>query len=263
MNMKSYPYPNRPIVNMGSGSDDDDYDDLPRKRRRKSKRAKKADRTPATLGNADSLTQPGAAISLLKELRSQEEHDESRYRAKFRRRLTETYKVALVAAESVDIWQEICDHPEWRGFKQAPKHDDQKDALRYVVRLFVGFDGLAATKKASKYYVSLKPWFERRAPASEVREALKREGGIENLARNASDDRTTGDEIAELQSLSGVAMQLVGSKANLIRGYPPGTRLRLLIEVKESPATHVRCRVRSVKIKESTASSSRTQENDQ
>ena len=184
----------------------------------------------------------GAAVSVLKELRSEEENDDSSYRVKFRERLVKTYKIALLAAESPDVWQEICDDTDWEGFKQAPKHDDQRDALRYVVRLFVGFGGPAATKKASKYYNSLKPWFEGQAPASAVRNALELEGGIEKLAQNAAVAQQVSDS-----SPPGISIQLSGSRAKKLRDYPAGTRVRITIDLQNTSSPSVVGRVRSLK----------------
>jgi hypothetical protein len=99
------------------------------------------------------------------------------------KRILKSYQIALLATESLDLWQEICGSEEWASFKRRPKHDDQQDALRYVVRLYVGFDGVSDDKRASKYYRSLKPWSDRKAPVSDVRKILKGEGGIEALAK--------------------------------------------------------------------------------
>ncbi len=127
------------------------------------------------------LIKPGRVLEVLKSLRSAEKEDDGKYHAAVHQRMLESYKIALIAAESLDVWQEICEAEEWGSFKQRPKHDDQRDALRYVVRLYVGFDGPADTKRASKYYTAMNGWFVKRAAAEEVQKVLTGPGGIEAL----------------------------------------------------------------------------------
>ncbi|MCO5153920.1 MULTISPECIES: hypothetical protein [unclassified Shinella] len=129
------------------------------------------------------LLASGRALSILKDLRNAEKEDDGKYHAAVHKRILKSYQIALLAAESLDLWQEICGSEEWASFKRRPKHDDQQDALRYVVRLYVGFDGVSDDKRASKYYRSLKSWFDRKTPVSDVRKILKGEGGIEALAK--------------------------------------------------------------------------------
>lgn len=128
------------------------------------------------------LIKPGRVLEVLKGLRSAEKEDDGKYHAAVHQRMLESYKIALLASESLDVWQEICGAEEWESFKQRPKHDDQKDALRYVVRLYVGFDGPADTKRASKYYTAMNRWFLKRAAPDELQEVLTGPGGIEALA---------------------------------------------------------------------------------
>ncbi len=128
------------------------------------------------------LIKPGRVLEVLKGLRLAEKEDDGKYHAAVHQRMLKSYKIALLASESLDVWQEICGAEEWKSFKQRPKHDDQKDALRYVVRLYVGFDGPADTKRASKYYTAMNSWFLKRAAPDDLQEVLTGPGGIEALA---------------------------------------------------------------------------------
>ncbi|MBZ9897284.1 hypothetical protein LB545_23495 [Mesorhizobium sp. BR1-1-6] len=93
-----------------------------------------------------------------------------------------TYAAARFLVEDKSSWAEFCRHREWRERKRlAPRVRHPEDALRASARIAVGFDGKRATRRASRLYRLLEPFFARKTPVREVASMIK-EGGLKRLA---------------------------------------------------------------------------------
>ncbi|WJI79369.1 MULTISPECIES: hypothetical protein [unclassified Mesorhizobium] len=92
------------------------------------------------------------------------------------------YAAALLLVEDRSSWAEFCRHRDWRKRKRlAPRVGHPEDALRASVRLAVGFKGKRATRRSSRLYKLLEPFFARATPMREVA-AIARDRGLKGLA---------------------------------------------------------------------------------
>lgn len=99
-------------------------------------------------------------------------------------KLSVVYGAGLIVETDDDQWQALCEAEEWIDHpKLKPKRND---ALRYVLRLAVGFDGQKADKSVHRYYKALKPLFDEKVPASELPSRIQEAGGIEKMRQSSS-----------------------------------------------------------------------------
>lgn len=131
--------------------------------------------------SSEDLFQPGAATALLAGLREEQEVIDDRKGKAARRAMINAYHIALVALEHDDLWAEICCDPAWEAFKQRPKLKDRRNALRYAIRLSVGFRGKSDNSIVSTRYRAMCPSFVRRETPARVKELLDMHGGAEGL----------------------------------------------------------------------------------
>lgn len=97
-------------------------------------------------------------------------------------KLSVVYAAGLVVEANDDEWEALCGAEEWIGHpKLRPKRDD---ALRAVLRLAVGFDGLKANSSVHRYYKALQPLFAEKVPASELPLRIQQAGGIEKMRQS-------------------------------------------------------------------------------
>ncbi len=104
-------------------------------------------------------------------------------RARLHALLATVYGLALIMAEDFEIWQQLCDHPEWEGVRNSPQHHHQDEALHYAMRFAVGLEGTEASRRASKYARALQGFFDDRVPADQIPDLIEEGHGIEQLAR--------------------------------------------------------------------------------
>lgn len=88
--------------------------------------------------------------------------------------LARLYAFACFLREDEDAWLDFCRDNVWGSYRRRPKKSDRDDALRYVVRVAVGFNGRPATKRASKYYARLNGWFTAEIPPKIATEKILR-----------------------------------------------------------------------------------------
>lgn len=165
----------------------------------------------------DSILEPGRALKHLSELReSYNELDEVGGKAA-RRAMLSAYGIAIAALHNEDLWSEICGAAIWaeKNFKRRPKLQDQADALKFAIRLSVGFGGVGANSVVSKRYLAMKPSFDLGRSTSEVRDLLSEHRGAEGLAaweKRQMSSQQTGKEVREQY----VVLRLVGKQINVL-----------------------------------------------
>ncbi len=127
------------------------------------------------------IVKPGKAIGLLSELRDQQTTLDEKGGKVARHAMLLAYQIALVARYNEDLWHEICGSDRWEGFRRRPKMADQPDALKFVVRLSVGFHGIPADQTSSTRTRAMRPAYERHETVQELKRLLDTQGGAERL----------------------------------------------------------------------------------
>lgn len=128
------------------------------------------------------LRKRDGAAKVLIEFRSEFSDLSQGYHIHVRESTIAVYAAALLLREDRSSWAEFCRHSDWRKHKRlAPRVAHPEDALRATARLVVGFKGKRATRRSSRLYKLLEPFFARATPMREVA-AIARDGGLKGLA---------------------------------------------------------------------------------
>ncbi len=104
------------------------------------------------------------------------------YRQEQRQIIASGCAVAAFLESHEEAWSDFCDHQVWkeRTLKPHPQKSDQ--ALRFVLLRISGLSKGGA-KRASKWHKAIQPLVESGVEPKDMPAAIKREGGIEALAR--------------------------------------------------------------------------------
>lgn len=203
---------------------------------------------PTDEADLELLLEEGSARSILARLRDTEEALEEGKGKAARIAMVSSYAIALIARSNNDVWTEICTDPAWQGFRQRPKIKDQPNALRYVIRLSVGFRGVADNSIVSKRFAAMRPSFERGEAPSQLKDRLDELGGAEALAawEKARDPkrRPRGDA-----SSSGrvITIRLTGSQLENFERFPLFQDFRLVITDCQIKTKSIRAKALMVK----------------
>lgn len=182
------------------------------------------------------LSAKNGAADILTSLREKLSSLEARHRERLLENAAKIYEVATFLREDGDAWLEFCRHSEWEGFRNSPKNTEQSDALRYSLRMAVGFgDDLeskrAATKRANKFYGALQPFFSQRVPPSKIVDEIKKGGGFENLKRDNAATRRGEDKPSEKQETLLLRIPLTLESRGLLKERPPERRMGVIFKV--------------------------------
>lgn len=152
--------------------------------------------TKIDLPAIDQLRSNGFAVQKLLEIQNADKRLGKEHRRHLLNNLANVYAVATALRADKDIWLEFYRHDSWRNFRGRPKLDDNQDALKYAIRLMVGFRDKANTQRASKYYRALTPLFQEGVKPTDVVKKIKKAGGIEKLAsQNAQRRQAKGPNV--------------------------------------------------------------------
>lgn len=110
---------------------------------------------------------------------------ETGYNANLHENLLNIYLVARLLKRDDQVWQQFCNDPSWVGKRSKPKLDQKEDALRYALRLGIGF-GKAENKKVSKYYRTFNPFFAKGSSYETMKKKLTEAGSFEALLKSHS-----------------------------------------------------------------------------
>jgi len=174
-----------------------------------------------TLGAADSLRTVRNALTGL----------EGKHRERINAELAKVYTNAILLREDPDEWQRFCGDVEWHEFPGKPKIDDQPEALRFAVRMAVGFpleeeEKKAATKRVSKLYGALRFLADDGVEPDAVVTRLQ-EKGIEKLSREAAQRKKQPPPATEWMIRS-----VNQSFAKMLAKWKPGDRRGVYFVVK-------------------------------
>lgn len=133
----------------------------------------------------DDILAPGMAMRILEALRAEQHNEDSRSGKAARRAAVRAYQIAQVALVDDDLWLDICTNPVWEDtrFRRPPRHGDRRNALKYVVRLSVGFGGPQHDDIVSRRYTGMKAAFARNESPAMLVQLLEEHGGLEGLRR--------------------------------------------------------------------------------
>lgn len=134
------------------------------------------------LPTVDQLREKGASIRLLQQAQETDKLLGKQHRKHLRKTLAIVYAVASGLRADNDSWLDFCRHESWGKFRGRPRDRDYDNALKYAIRFMVGFGEKSATKRASKYYRALAPFFEDEVSPKSISKRIKEAGGIERLA---------------------------------------------------------------------------------
>ncbi|WP_421521892.1 hypothetical protein [Ochrobactrum quorumnocens] len=138
------------------------------------------------------------AASLVSKLLSiQQKHStlETGYNANLHENLLSIYLVARLLKRDDQVWHQFCGDPSWVGKRSKPKLDQKEDALKYALRLGIGF-GKAENKKVSKYYRTFNPFFAEDRSHGFMKKKLTEAGSFEALLKSHS-----GEAVAQKEKL--------------------------------------------------------------
>ncbi|MEN5278785.1 hypothetical protein ABE527_17790 [Brucella sp. TWI432] len=108
---------------------------------------------------------------------------EARYNQKLISNLLSVYRMARELKADKDTWYRFCRDPLWVGQRSTPKLDEEHDALKFALRLAIGF-GTAENKKVSKYHLTLNPLFLRGKNTATVKQKIEEAGSLEALKKS-------------------------------------------------------------------------------
>lgn len=174
------------------------------------------------------LDRPEGVIPALTEIKSQIELLQTGYRAGLCEASVRIYIVAQHLQLSDPAWRQFCSHQCWgdQG-RLRPKVDDRSEMLRHVLRVVVGFDGRAATKRVSELHTGLSPFYERQADPEEVRKALTR-SGLSTLIDAARKDKAA---VNNVPASAGISIKCDEVQMQRLLACAPGDKLVLSSEV--------------------------------
>ncbi|TPJ77138.1 hypothetical protein [Mesorhizobium sp. B2-6-2] len=178
--------------------------------------------------------QDGVANVLIK-LRSELGALSQAYHHHVRESTIAVYAAARLLVEDKSSWKEFCGHREWRDRKRvAPRLRHPEDALRATARIAAGFDGKRATRRASRLYRLLQPFFARGTSPQEVASIVS-DGGLKRLAEVGATLKK--EKKAALQSGKAPAYRFKlenRQMAKKISGMAAGTKFRMSAKIKKT-----------------------------
>ncbi|TIL33917.1 hypothetical protein [Mesorhizobium sp.] len=144
------------------------------------------------------------------------------------------YAAALLLREDRSSWAEFCRHSDWRKRKRlAPRVAHPEDALRATARLVVGFKE-RATRRSSRLYKLLEPFFAGATPMREVA-AIARDGGLKGLAEVGATFKNEKKAAPKAKRSPACRFTFENRKmATKISSVAAGTKLQLFGKVKKS-----------------------------
>lgn len=107
---------------------------------------------------------------------------ESGYRRSKQKALLRVYAIAVYLRDDKKAWHGLCKRPEWKDYAKPPSPKNRNLALRYALRLAIGFSA-AGTKDVSRYFLILWPYFERKESVQRVEEMIDKAGGLIALGK--------------------------------------------------------------------------------
>lgn len=194
------------------------------------------DTAPSTRNALAELRKKNGAANLLTSLRENLSSLEAQHRERLLENTAKIYEVATFLREDEDAWLDFCHHSAWVGFRNRPKDTSQPDALRFALRMAVGFgydpeSKRAATKRANKFYGALQPFFSQRVPPWEIVAEIKKGGGFETLKRDNAATRRGKDKPSEKPETLLLRMPLTSESRGLLKERPPERRMGIIFKV--------------------------------
>ncbi|ESX24148.1 hypothetical protein [Mesorhizobium sp. LSJC264A00] len=157
------------------------------------------------------------------------------------------YAAALLLVEDRSSWAEFCRHRDWRKRKRlAPRVGHSEDALRASVRLAVGFKGKRATRRSSRLYKLLEPFFARATPMREVA-AITRDRGLKGLTEVGATFKNNKKAASKAKRRPACRFTLEEKMATKILSATAGTKIHLYGRVKKLKNGGVEITVRKIK----------------
>ncbi|CAM5378401.1 hypothetical protein ATER59S_01693 [Aquamicrobium terrae] len=177
---------------------------------------------PSTHNALAELCKKDGAAKVLTNLRENLSSLEAQHRERLLENSARIYEVATFLREEEDAWLEFCHHSAWVGFRNRPKDTQQSDALRFALRMAVGFGDdpaskRAATKRANKFYGALQPFFSRRVPPWKIVAEIKKGGGFEALKKDNAATRRGEDKPSEKPETLLLRMPLTPESRGLLK----------------------------------------------
>lgn len=192
--------------------------------------ARLENQTPLPVPSLERVIQnPARALDELARVRGAFKQARQGYREEIYAALAQAYGIAVVYRHDEDPWLDFCRHRDWSGFKGIrPSRSTRQDALRYVLRFAVGFDGKSATKRANKLVAALDPAFKKNLSPAAVPGYIREGRGIEALARANAKRKANSSPTPKLIT---VRIPMRADSAGLL-SQEPGETVSLAITIK-------------------------------
>lgn len=199
----------------------------------------------------DQLGAPQEFASKLETLRENFAAIRSGYRKDLRRQLAEAYDLATFLQDDNSAWIDFCRLDAWQNVRSRPRDTDPTNTLGYVLRFAVGFNGRAATKKASKYLSALSGFFSEGVPPVEIERKIREGGGIEKLARADAARRKQGGKKGddEAEETPEITLKLRGEKVRRLLEVESALPIGLKIRTMKTKGAALSARLISVKVR--------------
>ncbi|MBZ9864207.1 hypothetical protein LB515_02350 [Mesorhizobium sp. CA15] len=158
------------------------------------------------------------------------------------------YAAARFLVEDKSSWAEFCRHPEWQDWKRlAPRAGHPEDALRAAARIAVGFGGKGATRRASRLYRLLEPFFARNTSPRKVASIIN-DGGLKRLAEVGATLKKGKKGAPKSAKTPNCRFALKNQKmAKKIAAMTPGTKFRLSAKAKKAKGGAIEIRIYNFK----------------
>jgi len=159
------------------------------------------------------------------------------------------YAAARLLVEDKSSWKEFCRHPEWRERKRlAPRVSHPEDALRAAARIAAGFDCKRATRRASRLYRLLKPFFVHGTSLREVASIVS-DGGLKRLTEVGATFQEAKKAPSKSAKTSSCRFTLKNHQmADKIATMTSGTKVRLSAKVKKAKGGAIEIRIYNIKV---------------
>ncbi|WP_421928805.1 hypothetical protein [Neoaquamicrobium sediminum] len=189
---------------------------------------KKAGKTLSA--NVNAADTQRSSLENLRDLRKKMSVLDVGHQERLREHVAGVYAEALRLAEDPDEWLAMIRDEEWDGFPRRPKETDRADALRYAIRMAVGFppdkrEKRLATSKANRLYTALHPSFQQRVPATAIADLAIKKGGWDDWA---DENRALAKEAPQDDSFIILRVQKGPASAFLMTGKVGKSAKRLL-----------------------------------
>ncbi|MER8649868.1 hypothetical protein [Mesorhizobium sp. M0586] len=158
------------------------------------------------------------------------------------------YAASRFLVEDKSSWVEFCRHPEWQDWKRlAPRASHPEDALRAAARIAVGFGSKRATRRASRLYRLLEPFFARNASLRKVASIIN-DGGLKRLAEAGATLKNGKKGAPKSAKTPHCRFDLKNQKmAKKIAAMTPGTKFRLSAKVKKAKSGAIEIGIYDIK----------------